>query len=61
MRSFGSYNQATQSFTTTAYTMTGKVVTIVVDVAGENKGKARVFKQGDSTAGTVISVMVRLN
>lgn len=61
MRSFGAYNPSTQSFTTTAYTMSGKTVTIIVDVAGENKGKARVIKSGDTTAGQVISVMVRLN
>lgn len=61
MRKFGDYNPATQSFTTTAYTMTGKAVTVIVDVAGANKGKARVIKSGDSTAGTVISVMLRLN
>lgn len=61
MRKFGDYNPATQSFTTTAYTMTGKAVTVIVDVAGDNKGKARVIKSGDSTAGTVISVMLRLN
>lgn len=61
MRKFGDYNPSTQSFTTTAYTMTGKAVTVIVDVAGANKGKARVIKSGDSTAGTVISVMLRLN
>ena len=61
MKKFGDYNPGTQSFTTTAYTMSGKTVTIIVDVAGENKGKARVIKSGDTTAGTVISVMVRLN
>ena len=61
MRKFGDYNPATQSFTTTAYTMSGKTVTVIVDVTGANKGKARVIKSGDSTAGTVISVMVRLN
>ncbi|MBQ9602968.1 MAG: hypothetical protein IJR42_04070 [Paludibacteraceae bacterium] len=61
MRKFGDYNPATQSFTTTAYTMTGKAVTVIVDVAGNNKGKARVIKSGDTTAGTVISVMLRLN
>lgn len=30
-------------------------------VSGENKGKACVYKAGDTTAGQVISVMVRLN
>lgn len=58
---FGKYDPSTQSFRKTAVTMNGKQLTVMVDVAGENKGKARVFKPGDSTAGTVISVMVRLN
>lgn len=30
-------------------------------VSGENKSKACVYKAGDTTAGQVISVMVRLN
>ena len=58
---FGKYDPSTQSFQKTAITMNGKQLTIMVDVAGENKGKARVFKPGESTAGQVISVMVRLN
>ena len=41
--------------------MNGKQLTIMVDVAGDNRGKARVYKAGDTTAGQVISVMVRLN
>ena len=58
---FGKYDPSTQSFQKTAITMNGKQLTIMVDVAGDNKGKARVYKSGDTTAGQVISVMVRLN
>ena len=61
IKAFEPYNPRTQSFIKTALTMDGQKVTIMLDVAGENKGKARVIKSGDSTAGTVISVMVRLN
>ena len=61
IKAFQPYNPRTQSFVKTALTMNGQKVTIMVDVAGENKGKARVFKPGDTTAGSVISVMVRLN
>lgn len=46
---------------TLALASRGQKVTIMVDVAGDNKGKARVYKAGDTTAGQVISVMVRLN
>ena len=61
IKAFDAYNPRTQSFVKTALTLDGQKVTIMVDVAGENKGKARVFKPGESTAGQVISVMVRLN
>lgn len=61
IKAFEPYNPRTQSFVKTALTMEGQKVTIMVDVAGENKGKARVYKAGDTTAGQVISVMVRLN
>ena len=58
---FEEYDPSIRAFKKTATTMNGKQLTIIVDVAGESKGKARVIKPGDSTAGTVISVMVRLN
>jgi len=58
---FGKYDPSTQSFQKTAVTMNGKQLTVMVDVAGEHKGKARVYKAGETTAGQVISVMVRLN
>lgn len=61
IKAFEKFNPRTQSFVKTALTMDGQKVTIMVDVAGPNKGKARVYKAGDTTAGQVISVMVRLN
>lgn len=61
IKAFDAYNPRTQSFVKTALTLDGQKVTIMVDVAGDNKGKARVYKAGDTTAGQVISVMVRLN
>ena len=61
IKAFEPYNPRTQSFIKTALTMDGQKVTIMLDVAGENKGKVRVYKAGDTTAGQVISVMVRLN
>ena len=61
IKAFEPYNPRTQSFVKTALTLDGQKVTIMVDVAGGNKGKARVYKAGDTTAGQVISVMVRLN
>jgi|GEM_PF-1827789 len=61
IKAFADYNPRTQSFVKTALTMDGQKVTIMLDVAGENKGEVRVYKAGESTAGQVISVMVRLN
>lgn len=61
IRAFEKYNPRTQSFVKTALTMDGQKVTIMLDVAGDKKGKVRVYKAGDTTAGQVISVMVRLN
>ena len=58
---FGKYDPSTQSFQKGAIMMNGKRLTVMVDVSGDNKGKARVIKPGESTAGQVISVMVRLN
>lgn len=61
IKAFDAYNPRTQSFVKTALTLDGQKVTIMLDVAGDNKGKVRVYKAGDTTAGQVISVMVRLN
>lgn len=60
-RPYDQYDPSIRAFKKTATTMNGKTLTILVDVDGANKGKARVIKPGESTAGTVISVMVRLN
>ena len=61
IKAFEDYNPRTQSFVKTALTLDGQQVTIMLDVVGENKGKVRVYKASDTTAGQVISVMVRLN
>ena len=61
IKAFEPYNPRTQSFVKTALTLDGQKVTIMVDAAGDYKGKARVYKAGDTTAGQVISVMIRLN
>lgn len=55
------YVPRTQAFRKSALTIDGYETTIILPVSGEDKGKARVYKAGDTTAGQVISVMVRLN
>ncbi|MBR1808291.1 MAG: hypothetical protein IJ776_02775 [Paludibacteraceae bacterium] len=55
------YSPRAQAFRKSALTIDGYETTIMLPVSGENKGKARVYKAGDTTAGQVISVMVRLN
>ena len=55
------YVPRTQAFRKSALTIDGYETTIILPVSGDNKGKARVYKAGDTTAGQVISVMVRLN
>lgn len=55
------YVPRAQSFRKSALTIDGYETTIILPVSGDNKGKARVYKAGDTTAGQVISVMVRLN
>ena len=55
------YSPRAHAFRKTALTIDGYQTTIVLPVVGEDKGKARVYKAGESTAGQVISVMVRLN
>lgn len=56
-----SYNPNTQSFNSSLLLTDGTTLNIYVYVSGENKGKAVVFREGENTAGQVISVMVRLN
>ncbi len=55
------YSPRAQAFRKSALTIDGYETTIILPVNGENKGKVRVYKAGDTTAGQVISVMVRLN
>ena len=55
------YVPRAQAFRKYALTIDGYETTIILPVSGEDKGKARVYKAGDTTAGQVISVMVRLN
>ena len=55
------YSPRAQAFRKSALTIDGYETTIMLPVSGDNKGKARVYKAGDTTAGQVISVMVRLN
>ncbi len=55
------YSPRAHAFRKRALTIDGYETTIILPVVGENKGKACVFKSGDTTAGQVISVMVRLN
>ena len=55
------YSPRAQAFRKSALTIDGYETTILLPVSGEYKGKARVYKAGDTTAGQVISVMVRLN
>ncbi len=55
------YVPRAQAFRKYALTIDGYETTIILPVSGEDKGKACVYKAGDTTAGQVISVMVRLN
>ncbi len=55
------YVPRAQAFRKSALTIDGYETTIILPVSGDDKGKARVYKAGDTTAGQVISVMVRLN
>jgi hypothetical protein len=56
-----SYDPNTQSFRSSLLLTDGTTLNIYIYVSGENKGKALVFREGENTAGQVISVMVRLN
>ena len=58
---FGTYDPNTQCFTGGAQLLDGTYLVFIVDVQGEKRGKVRVLKAGESDAGQVISVMVRLN
>lgn len=58
---FGAYDPNTQCFTGGAQLLDGTYLVFLVDVQGEKRGKVRVLKAGESDAGQVISVMVRLN
>lgn len=55
------YSPRAMAFRKSALTIDGYETSIILPVVGDNKGKVRVYKAGDTTAGTVISVMVRLN
>ena len=55
------YVPRAHAFRKYALTIDGYETTIILPVEGENKGKACVYKAGSTTAGQVISVMVRLN
>lgn len=55
------YTPRAQAFRKSALTIDGYETSIILPVSGDNKGKVRIYKAGDTTAGTVISVMVRLN
>lgn len=58
---FGAYDPNTQCFTGGAQLLDGTYLVFILDTQGANRGKVRVLKAGESDAGTVISVMVRLN
>ena len=58
---FGAYDPNTQCFTGGAQLLDGTFLVFILDTQGENRGKVRVLKEGESDAGKVISVMVRLN
>ena len=55
------YDPNTQSFRSSLMLTDGTTLNVYIYVSGENKGKALVFREGENTAGQVISVMVRLN
>ena len=61
MYPFGAYDPNTQCFTGGAQLLDGTYLIFYLYTQGEDKGKVRVLKEGESDAGQVISVMVRLN
>ena len=58
---FGPYDPNTQSFTASIQLLDGTYLTLILYTQGENRGKVTVLHEGESDAGQVISVMVRLN
>ena len=61
MTPFSAYDPNTQSFSAGASLTDGTTVYFLMDAQGPNRGKVRAIHEGESDAGQVISVMVRLN
>ena len=61
MSGFGEYDPNTQCFTGGAQLLDGTYLYFILYAQGENRGKVMVLHEGESDAGQVISVMVRLN
>ena len=58
---FGEYDPNTLCFTATAQLLDGTYLYLILQAQGVNRGKVFVVHEGESDAGQVISVMVRLN
>ena len=58
---FGEYDPNTQCFSGAAQLLDGTYLYFFLYTQGENRGKVTVLHEGESDAGQVISVMVRLN
>lgn len=58
---YGGYDPSTGCFSGAAQLLDGTYIVLIVEAQGENRGKVRVLHEGESDAGQVISVMVRLN
>ena len=61
MGGFSEYDPNTQCFTGGAQLLDGTYLYFILYAQGENRGKVTVLHEGESDAGQVISVMVRLN
>ena len=61
MGGFSEYDPNTQCFTGGAQLLDGTHLYFILYAQGENRGKVTVLHEGESDAGQVISVMVRLN
>lgn len=61
MGGFSEYDPNTQCFTGRAQLLDGTYLYFILYAQGENRGKVTVLHEGESDAGKVISVMVRLN
>lgn len=59
--SYWEYIPRVQAFRKSALTVDGYETTILLPVTGSDKGKARAYKSGNTTAGQVVSAMVQLN